>query len=825
MGSLIYDSSTAELTYSGPTTADIEEIAQDEIAAAALNDLSNVAGDTPNTNHVLKWSGTEWAPGYVVYGSLTGTPAIPADTDDISEGSSLYFTDERVDDRVSDLLVAGSNITLTYDDVSGTLTISSNDTEDDLSNNTTDDLSEGTTNKYFSNTLARSAFDTGAGITISNGTISIEDGDVSHDMLATDSVQMENIKINSVTTDKIADSNVTTAKIANDAVTAAKIHSDTAGSGLVQDTDGSLKVNVAGALAIVSDAVSLKEPGVNSEHISDDAVTSAKIDDAAVTTIKIADDAVTALKINSDVAGNGLTQEFPNGALAIDETSTVTFSIVNASTRFRSPVYTLVDSNDSALGYFGASAVDTAEIGIYSDQKNIAVYAGTGKSVDISAAEGINLTSDVDISENIVIDKTFRVQEKGLLVSSGGAVGINILNPEARLDIDGDLKVRQSMTVTGSFAISDADVSTGRLAYFNSDKELVSSNAPQISGTEINFNAYDHKNVGSVIIGSASTTYTTPFFLKHIASGDHHAAVIESSATDGFDGGLLVRSYQPRITLEDRSTSQYWTDIRQDSGDLKIGRGSNSDLFSGRSEILKINNSGLFLDSTGLYFTSATTGWNAKQASGALGNKYLNFYYGSTIKAFLGNFGSSNTALNFTGQHKTKGEEETYLSSSVGLIVSSTGDYISSEQQKININEALPFVKLSDKKEDKAAFGVISDAEDPNESTREYKMGNFVSVSEKAEDDNRIVINSLGEGGIWITNINGDLENGDFITTSDISGYGMKQNDDLLHNYTVAKITCDCSFDLDSEIYNCEEFEFEGQIYRKAFVGCTYHCG
>ena len=53
----------------------------------------------------------------------------------------------------------------------------------------------------------------------------------------------------------------------------------------------------------------------------------------------------------------------------------------------------------------------------------------------------------------------------------------------------------------------------------------------------------------------------------------------------------------------------------------------------------------------------------------------------------------------------------------------------------------------------------------------------------------------------------------------------MKQDDDLLHNYTVAKITCDCDFDLNSQLYTCEEFQWEGQTYRKAFVGCTYHCG
>ena len=47
----------------------------------------------------------------------------PSTTAQISEGSNLYYTDERVDDRVNDLLVAGSNITLTYDDGAGTITI------------------------------------------------------------------------------------------------------------------------------------------------------------------------------------------------------------------------------------------------------------------------------------------------------------------------------------------------------------------------------------------------------------------------------------------------------------------------------------------------------------------------------------------------------------------------------------------------------------------------------------------------------------------------------------------------------------------------------
>lgn len=44
-------------------------------------------------------------------------------TDDLTEGSRQYYTDERVDDRVFTLLTAGTGITLTYDDLNDTLTI------------------------------------------------------------------------------------------------------------------------------------------------------------------------------------------------------------------------------------------------------------------------------------------------------------------------------------------------------------------------------------------------------------------------------------------------------------------------------------------------------------------------------------------------------------------------------------------------------------------------------------------------------------------------------------------------------------------------------
>ena len=111
----------------------------------------------------------------------------------------------------------------------------------------------------------------------------------------------------------------------------------------------------------------------------------------------------------------------------------------------------------------------------------------------------------------------------------------------------------------------------------------------------------------------------------------------------------------------------------------------------------------------------------------------------------------------------------------------------------ITTNESLPIVSLSTVTSDIKCFGVVSSSEDPE--TRQEQYGNIVSVAEKELGDTRVFINSVGEGAIWVTNINGSLESGDYITTSNVSGYAMRQDDDILHNYTVAKITMDCDFE------------------------------
>ena len=191
----------------------------------------------------------------------------------------------------------------------------------------------------------------------------------------------------------------------------------------------------------------------------------------------------------------------------------------------------------------------------------------------------------------------------------------------------------------------------------------------------------------------------------------------------------------------------------------------------------------------------------------------------------------------FTGQHVNlpiDSDMKTNVKNYVGLIVSSADQgYYSinpitnvstTGSSAITITEALPQIILSSVDKDKAVWGVITNAKNDNlntdgsvvyDNTTEFgdRLGNMVRV------------NGLGEGAIWVSNINGDFSNGDFICSSIIPGIGRRQDDDVLHNYTVAKITMSCNFDVNNnELYVCEQFEYLGVSYIKAFVGCTYHC-
>ena len=226
---------------------------------------------------------------------------------------------------------------------------------------------------------------------------------------------------------------------------------------------------------------------------------------------------------------------------------------------------------------------------------------------------------------------------------------------------------------------------------------------------------------------------------------------------------------------------------------------------------------------------------------------------------------ANGTTLSFTGQHRCFPEGPIER----GLIVSANRNKymnlngpLTTGIGAIQSTESLPIVSLSNVVNDTRVFGVI-DKPELITLERRQKYGNSVVRSDKEYGDVRVIINSLGEGAMWIVNTNGNVVSGDYITSSNISGYGQKQDDDILHSYTVAKITMDCDFnpeeipvqvikkdenninildeygrlqwedtDKTQKAYDIKYLTTNGEvtdeanaIWTAAYVGCTYHCG
>ena len=99
------------------------------------------------------------------------------DTDDVAEGATnKYYTDERVDDRIDALIVAGTGVTKVYDDGANTYTLSV--TQADVN---TDTVTEGSTNLFTTAARTRTHFTYGTGITHSSGTLSVTQSDINTD--------------------------------------------------------------------------------------------------------------------------------------------------------------------------------------------------------------------------------------------------------------------------------------------------------------------------------------------------------------------------------------------------------------------------------------------------------------------------------------------------------------------------------------------------------------------------------------------------------------------------------------------------------------------
>lgn len=191
--------------------------------------------------------------------------------------------------------------------------------------------------------------------------------------------------------------------------------------------------------------------------------------------------------------------------------------------------------------------------------------------------------------------------------------------------------------------------------------------------------------------------------------------------------------------------------------------------------------------------------------------------YGTGVEGWgeMTDFYASGPGINyfpFTGSHEVKLCDHFPVDVEPGMIVCVTGQtgVRHDEDGTVSISSTLPTVKLSDVANDKAVFGVL---------VKEAPL-HKEHWHEATETERFAAVNALGEGRVWVCNINGQIEAGDYITTSSIPGYGQRQDDDLLHSYTLGKAIETIDWDSVTEI-----IEFNGQTYKVYLIAAVYTSG
>lgn len=210
-----------------------------------------------------------------------------------------------------------------------------------------------------------------------------------------------------------------------------------------------------------------------------------------------------------------------------------------------------------------------------------------------------------------------------------------------------------------------------------------------------------------------------------------------------------------------------------------------------------------------------------------------------TCRAYIEDDAGNYTLMNFTEGHRCVAQGIDPVLHQ-GLIVKANGQYKSllnytanTHKENITINEALPMVELCTDKKCKSVFGVVRGPDELNNAgDRIFDNGGSIkSIYTRPKDENgipideeRLFVNSIGEGAMWVCSANGNLENGDYIQSSHVPGYGEKQDDDVCHSYTIAKLTCDVDWNDPnlSELYQTRVLDDDVQA---AFVGVVYSCG
>jgi hypothetical protein len=485
---------TSDITVGSEKTLDVSDGTLTTSAAQNLHILENAASNVDFGDYTVTAT--------TFVGQISSLSA--HDTDDLLEGSSnLYYTDERVDDRVSSLLIAGEGIDVTYDDAAGRLTLSSEDATDankGVASFTSDDFA------------------------VASGVVSIKSAGVSNDQLAGSIV---NSKLSNSSMD-IAGQTVVLGGEITAAAIASAIDSESMAITALTDLDASAAADItlfdtlndAKTLTLGNSTGIIAVPGKL-------ALTGDMADDLHLASGKKyqidSTDVLSATTLGSGVIKSSLTSV---GALSSGSIASGFGVISTASNISTTQVIDLASdadvddySADSAIGRLTLGASD--DLNLYHSGSHSYVVNKVGElRLDVPALSEISLSvagaeeAHVDADGlDIASGNDYKVAGSSVLTATtlGSGVIKSSLTSVGALDSGsitsnfGSIDIGSSTITASVAAIDNLKLSSMYIGHTDNDDSLMFTGSSIVVGNDVDFNI---AKTGGLQLGSTSVTAT-----------------------------------------------------------------------------------------------------------------------------------------------------------------------------------------------------------------------------------------------------------------------------------------------------------------------------